>query len=330
MRNDEVFFWQSNDEDCDCIGDFENCEITCCGSVVTATVMINDPFLRQCMVVDDEGKEFFVSYRQLRASLPDETAPDDTNEEPESPPTIIDYRPPVPKKRCPPKSIPFVDAISLIPHSDENVELKYAPCYNNILKVGSLTNYANATFEVKELFFDCSKRKAFVKMIGKTNPDIEVRMPALEVQVIEDEIEEFNIHTLVHPINQAFAVFSAVKRMVGFAQKKHSMTKSLIPATPLTRKMCGFETTSSKETVKFSGDISNDFKGSNQSWDSVLGKRWDVIVSNKEGEDAFIKILRFTEHREFGFFMIRCSFVACRGHFKCSDSYRSLYQTSLQ
>ena len=119
----------------------------------------------------------------------------------------------------PPKTIPFVDAIALIPHSEENVELKYAPCFNNILKVGSLTNYANATFEVKELFFDCSKRKAFVKLLGKTNPDIEVRMPALEVKVIEDEIEEFNIHTLVHPINQAFAVFSAVKRMVGFAKK---------------------------------------------------------------------------------------------------------------
>ena len=199
MRNDEVFFWQSNDEDCDCIGDFENCENTCCVSVVTATVMINDPFLRQCMVVDDEGKEFFVSQRQLL----DETAQDETNE---------GSRPSVPKKRCPPKTIPFVDAIALIPHSDENVELKYAPCYNNILKVGSLTNYANATFEVKELFFDCSKRKAFVKLIGK--------IPALEVQVIEDEIEEFNIHTLVHPINQAFAVFSTVKRMVGFAKKK--------------------------------------------------------------------------------------------------------------
>ena len=107
MRNDEVFFWQSNDEDCDCIDDFENCEITCCGSVVTATVMINDPFLRQCMVVDDEGKEFFVSYRQLRANLPDEAAPDDTNEELESPPTIVDSRPPVPKKRCPPKNNTF-------------------------------------------------------------------------------------------------------------------------------------------------------------------------------------------------------------------------------
>ena len=223
-----------------------------------------------------------------------------------------------------------MDAIALIPHSDENVELKRAPCYNNILKVGSLTNYANATFEVKELFFDCSKRKAFGKLIGKTTPDIEVRMPALEVQVIEDEIKEFIIHTLVHPINHAFAVLSAVKRMVGFAKKKQSMPKLLIPATPLTRKTCGFETTSSKETVKFSGDISNDIKGSNQSWDSVLGTRWDVIAKNKEGEDAFIKFLRFTEHREFGFFMIRCRFLACRGHFKCSDSYRSLNQTSVQ
>ena len=242
------------------------------------------------MVVDDEGKEFFVSYRQLRASLPDEAAPDDTNEEPESPPTIFDsglqkisYQ----KSDASQKTIRFVDAISLIPHSYENVELKYAPCFNNILKVGSLNNYANATFEVKELFFDCSKRKAFVKMIGKVSPDIEVRMRALEVQVIEDEIEEFNIHTLVHPINQAFAVFSAVKRMVGFAQKKHSMTKSLIPATPLTRKMCGFETTSSKETVKFSGDISNDLKGSNQSWDSVLGKRSQVTKKVKMPSSIF-------------------------------------------
>ena len=278
MRNDEVFFWQSNDEDCDCIGDFDNCEITCCGSVVTATVMINDPFLRHCMVLDDEGKYFFVSHRQLRASLPDhhdETAQDNTNEESESPPTIIDSRPPAPKKRCPPKTIPFVDAIALIPHSDENVGLKYAQCYINILKVGSLINYANATFEVKELFFDCSKRKAFVKLMGKLNGDIEAHMPALEVQVFGVEIEEFNIHTLVHPINQAFAVFSAVKKMFGFA-KKHSKTKSLFPATPLTRKMCGFETTSSKETVQFSEDISNDIKGSNKSWDSVLGKRWDV------------------------------------------------------
>ena len=107
MRNDEVFFRQSNDEDCDCMGDFEKCEITCCGSVVTATVMINDPFLRQCMVVDDEGKNFFVSHRQLRASLPDETTQDDINEEPESPQTTIDSRPPVPKKRCPQKKNTF-------------------------------------------------------------------------------------------------------------------------------------------------------------------------------------------------------------------------------
>ena len=76
------------------------------GQLLPATVMINDPFLRQCMVVDDERKEFFVSHRQLRASLPDhhdETAQDDTNEEYESPPTIIDSRPPVTKKRCPQK-----------------------------------------------------------------------------------------------------------------------------------------------------------------------------------------------------------------------------------
>ena len=79
------------------------------------------------------------------------------------------------------------------------------------------------------------------------------------------------------------------------------MTKSIIPATPLTSKMCGFETTSSKETVKFSGDISNDIKGSNQSRDSVLEKRWDVIASDKEAGYAFIKNLKFTEHREFGF-----------------------------
>ena len=108
------------------------------------------------------------------------------------------------------------------------------------------------------------------------------------------------------------------------------MTKSLTPATPLTRKMSGFKTTSSKETLKISGDISNDFKVSNQSWDSVLEKRWDVIAGDKEGEDAFIKILRFKEHPEFGFFMIRCSFIAYRCHFKCSDSYQSLYQTSVR
>ena len=45
-------------------------------------------------------------------------------------------------------------------------------------------------------------------------------MPALENQVIEDEIEDFNIHTLVQPNNQSVAVFSAVKKHGWICQEK--------------------------------------------------------------------------------------------------------------
>lgn len=188
--------------------------------------------------------------------------------------------------------------------------------------------YANEEFEVKELYFDCQKRKSFVLLAGKKDPDIEIRMPTLNITATSNSDDTFDFYSLTHPVDQVFAVFSAIKRVIGFSTRKHSMTTTLLPSTPLTRTICGFETCNSKETVKFSASIEQGRKWSNSTWDSVLGTKWDMIPCHgKQGEDILIKILRFTEHRNFGMHTIRCQFITCQGHYKSSD-YRSLYVSS--
>ena len=48
------------------------------------------------------------------------------------------------------------------------------------------------------------------------------------------DVMDFN--SLLEPMDQAYALFSAIKRMVGLSRKKHSLTATLVPCSPLTKK----------------------------------------------------------------------------------------------
>ena len=130
-------------------------------------------------------------------------------------------------------------------------------------------------------------------------------------------LKAMDFNSLLEPMDQAYALFSAIKRMVGLSRKKHSLTAILAPCNLLTKKLCGFETGNFKEAVKYSVANQEGHKWCNGTWDTVLGRNWDMNPCHaRDGEDVLIKTMRFTEHREFGMFTIRVQFLTSQGHYK--------------
>ena len=136
VRNDQIYFWQP---ECNCV-DSERCqEDSCCGSVVMGWVKINDPFCQQCLITDVEDNDEYVSYRQLRDKpCVRDTEPeiDETEQDHESGSDV--HRPFVKKQArvtSATQPMPQVDLLPLLPSVDDDVELTYAPCENDIIKV---------------------------------------------------------------------------------------------------------------------------------------------------------------------------------------------------
>ena len=145
-----------------------------------------------------------------------------------------------------------MDIISLPPNVDDDVDLTYVPCVNDIIKVGFIASYAEDNFEIKRHFLT-TKRKKRLPMQSRLNPDIEVRTPSNRIvskSSSKGEVMDFNAMT--EPIDQALALFSAMKRIVGLSKNQHSVTATLVPCTPLTKNLCGFENNNRKEAVEYS------------------------------------------------------------------------------
>ena len=175
------------------------------------SVKINDPFINQCLVSDVEGNDVFVSYRQLRNKpCSRETNPDNENDE-DGDSECESARPPNRKQArvtFAPQPQPQMDIISLLPSVDDDVDLTYVPCANDIIKVGSIASYADDEFEIKRLFYDHQRKKAFASMQSRIDPDIEVRIPSNRIvskSSSKGEVLDFN--SITEPIDQAFALF---------------------------------------------------------------------------------------------------------------------------
>ena len=201
----------------------------------------------------------------------------------------------------------------------------FSRCFSHLIlvqsfhfQVGSIASYANDDFEIKKVYYDVQKRKACAFMQSRSDPDIEVGIPTIRVVTTtssKGDVMDFN--SLLKPMDQAYASFSAIKRMVGLSRKKHSLTAILAPCTLLTKKLCGFETGNFREAVKYSVANQEGHKWCNGTWDTVLGRNWDMNPCHaRDGEDVLIKTMRFTEHREFGMFTIRVQFLTSQGHYK--------------
>ena len=158
----------------------------------------------------------------------------------------------------------------LIPNVDDDVDLTYVPCDNDIIKVGSTASYTDDDFEIKRLFYDHQKKKAFASMLSRVDPDIEVRIPSngiVSKSTSKGEVIDFN--AITEPIDHAFALFPAIKRIVGLSKNKHSITATLVPCTPLTKKLCGFESNKCKKPVKYSVTNKEGMRWCNGTWDNV-------------------------------------------------------------
>ena len=197
--------------------------------------------------------------------------------------------------------------------------------------MGQFAVYCGQDCSVERLEFDGSRNKAFALLKSITNEDEAMRLPAVKVHLKNENYlknEVFDFYQIdQHPVNQAFAVFSAVKRAVGLSRNRNSHTVTIGPATALTRQFTGFTGTGAKEIVKFTVAIMAGSQGCPRSWDAVLGQRWDVLPGSSsiaESMDTVVKSLRFHEHREFGMFSIRCVINTTEGRYCHEEDYRSL------
>ena len=128
---------------------------------------------------------------------------------------------------------------------------------------------------------------------------------------------EIKIFALDNDVDRTFAVFSANKRCVGLSFKKSSTVTNMIPATELTKRVCGFKSDSSRENVKISIEVETGNLGGYNSLDFILGQNWDIIPDTLEDEPAtLIKTLKLTEHRDFMMFSLRCHITTTEGHYK--------------
>ena len=140
-----------------------------------------------------------------------------------------------------------------------------------------------------------------------------------------------NFFTLDNGVDRTFAVFSTIKRCVGLSFKKSSTVTNMIPATELTKRVFGFKSHSSKETVKFLLEVETGNLGSYNSLDSILGKNWDIIADVLEDEPAtLIKTLKITEQRDFMMFSIRCHITTTEGHHKNLEDHRQSFRHNTQ
>ena len=305
--------------------------------VCKANVHINDPFLLQLSVrtVSDDNEiqstDRCISYDllRIRAAEVEQPHPSDVELE-ESDVPEPNPEPPQPKKSKTKAKAeePEIDMCSLIQCGDEEtLPLMYVPCVNGILNTGAVTVYNGQDYRVDQLVFDGPRKKAFALLTSTADEDVTMRLPAVRLYLKSDNFmkeEVFDFSQInQHPVNQAFATFSTIKRAVGLSIK-NTQSWTIGPATTTVRRFTGFTSSGHKEIVRFSSLIGDGTHGCPRSWDSVLGHRWDVLPGSPERLDTLVKMLRFTEHRDFGMFTIRCIINTCEGRYRNENSYRSL------
>lgn len=214
----------------------------------------------------------------------------------------------------------------MLAENGEIVQLLYVPCVNGILKAGAIAVYRGLDCIVERMEFDGRVMKAFALLKLVMDEDETMRLPAVKVQLKTENFlksETFEYSKIgQHPINQAFAVFSAVKRAVGLMRIKNGSSSVTIgPSTPVIRQFCGFGL--GRNSVKFDVAIPDGLRFSFTSWDSVLGHRWDVLNGTKdESLDTAMKCLKFSEQLDFGSSNIVLKIVSFSGRYSRDGNYR--------
>lgn len=300
------------------------------------SVDINDPFLRAIAVLPTDCLHpRNVNYELLRElahtpTMPSEDVKGEANEDDEDEtPSAVPVPPPAkrPKVRI---EEPEEELASLLQCDEtETVPLLYVPCVNGVLKAGAIAVHYGQECTVEKLEFDGRRKKAFAILKSTTDEDETMRLPAVKVHLknasyLKNEVFSFTAIDQ-HPVNQAFAVFSAVKRAVGLSMGIRTHTETIGEDTPLIRRFTGFK--DSALTSKFGVTNAADSRGCPRSWDSVLGQRWDVLPGPSdiaESMDTAVKSLKFQAYRDFGICLIKCTVNTTEGRYNYERDYRLL------
>ena len=327
QKNDPVTFWL---RDCDCL---RHCLIDSHGQIKTGKIATNDPFAHECVVEMDEMLHY-VPYCCLKNQVEDTDVHDEEAEDDEKAQETKQEHRQEPKPKRTKTQETELDFSTLIPKTDVDVKLSFVPCINGICQRGSIIALSGMDFKVNDLYYSAQKFKPIAMMISVDDEDCELRMPVTTCSLkVSDYLknEEINFVTLDNDVDRTFAVFSAIKRCVGLSFKKSSTVTNFIPSTELTKRVCGFKSNSSKEAVKFSIEVESGSLGSYHSLDFILGQNWDIIPDVLENEpDTLIKSLKFTEHREFMMFSIRCHITTTEGRYKKNEDHRRSFRDNIE
>ena len=137
-----------------------------------------------------------------------------------------------------------------------------------------------------------------------------------------------------HPVDRTYTLYSMVKRAVMIPKRigNYTATHPIAIADEFTMNALGFKHGSKKqkEFVFYTAEIEPNKKDSHESWDNVLGPKWDLIPGDDPGDfDTFIKFMKFSVSRDFVHAVIKLQISTVNGMYRGQQDYRALYRRRL-
>ncbi len=222
-------------------------------------VCSNDPFLQQMKVwtnprsdnsssPDTSSRTLVVKYREIKLDcgilgrkvfkvddMPEKEKADEDVE-------VVEVKPKAKKQLMINKAVE--DVLREVVDADCVTMLTFVPCQNGILeKLRDVYQY-NQKFQTDRLFFDSKAMVAMADLHLCGDDLVTLRIPAVRLQLCDSD---YHKERQVPPgmqakpkIDQAFLLFSAIKRAVSFVKQERAIKKELCVATEINRQLLGF------------------------------------------------------------------------------------------
>lgn len=208
----------------------------------------------------------------------------------------------------------------------ECTEIKFCPCVNGVLSIGAeVKDNAGKKSKVTGMFYKRESKSVYVEM-ENLEDDVFIRMKAMNVILMQPDLDIGTSNPVFETdLSQAYAIFAAVKRAVELSFKtRHGLVTIICNLSDDAKKFLGFR--GSAEQVIYNITTEKEKFGSNASWDTILGKNWDLrSLSNT---DKIIKSMRFYVQKFFLVNCIKCSIVVVEGSYS-SACYRQVARHNL-
>ncbi len=227
--------------------------------VMEAWVCTNDPFLQQMKVwtaanpddgtlPDKNSRVSVVKYHEIQLQVSTSNSnrsQDNIEEETDEKDEVEVVEKPIAKRvKREKERLQLIDDIlkeNIAPNCV--VVLSVVPCVNGILERGSNVHQYNQTFQVKRLFFDSQRTIAMAGLQLWDDDLVCLTIPAARLQLCEADFhKDRQLQCLQNQdaVDEAFRLFSAIKRSLSFVRGARPLKKEICVATDYNRKILNF------------------------------------------------------------------------------------------